>query len=127
MAFKGRIRFRCWYCNRKHVAGWDQVGERRVCNCGERYRVPRRAGIARRDKRLLDWVLEFVIYGGGGGFLGGLFGVVILSRARTRSWEVMALVIGGLACFGFLAGALFGERGINWLGEQFDSRRTPGQ
>ena len=61
MGRKGLIRFRCWYCNRKHVAGWDQVGVKRVCNCGERYRVPRNPGIAWRDKSLLDRLLEFAL------------------------------------------------------------------
>jgi hypothetical protein len=127
MGNKGRIRFRCWYCNRKHVAGWDQVGDRRVCNCGQRYRVPRRDGISKGAKTVLDWILEFVIYGGGGAFLCGLLGFAITSRLRSRHWETYLLVIGGAASVGFLVGALFGERGINRIGELFDDRRTPGE
>jgi hypothetical protein len=107
MGRKGMIRFRCWYCNRKHSAGWDRVGERRVCNCGERYRIPRYRGGPSRDKSLLDWAFEFVIYGSGGGLLGCCFGLLtgiplILTAVST---------IGGI-----LVGGLFGERGINWIG-----------
>ena len=118
MGRKGLIRFRCWYCNRKHSAGWDQVGVRRVCNCGERYRVPRRAGISGRDRTVLDWILEFVIYGFGGGLLGLLFGFMLF---RYSPWLIRRgvaglIFVGVMALVGFLAGGLFGERGINWIG-----------
>ena len=126
MGNKGKIRFRCWYCNRKHVAGWDTVGDCRVCNCGERYRVPRRDGVSKRAKTVLDWILEFVIYGGGGAFLCGLLGFAIAARVRGN-WEVRVMIIGGMTLGGFLIGALFGERGINVIGALFDDRRTPGQ
>ncbi len=118
MAYKEKIHFRCWYCNRKLSADWDRVGERRVCNCGNRYRVPRRDGIARRDKTPLDWLLEFVIYGFGGGFFGFLIGVIIF---RFTYWGIgrgpsrLLLVIVPTA-IGLLFGGLFGERGINWIG-----------
>lgn len=126
MGRRERIRFRCWYCNRKHAADPEQIGEARVCNCGERYRVPRRDGISRRAKTPLDWVLEFVIYGLGGGFLAGLIGLAIAARMRTASVSARAtpiIVFGGA---GLLVGALFGERGINFIGRLFDDRRTPG-
>ena len=126
MGRKGLIRFRCWYCNRKHTAGWDMVGDRRVCNCGERYRVPRRDGVSKRDKTVLDWFLEFVIYGGGGAFLAGLLGFAVASRMRGSGWQPRVFIIAGFASVGFLIGALFGERGINSIGELFDNRRTPG-
>ncbi|HEY7308452.1 MAG TPA: hypothetical protein VH643_03720 [Gemmataceae bacterium] len=119
MGRKGLIRFRCWYCNRKHVAGWDQVGVKRVCNCGERYRVPRNPGIAWRDKNVLDRLLEFAIYGSGGAFLCGLPALMILRLVRTCSFEAILLVLAAVLCFGFLIGALFGERGINWIGSLF--------
>jgi hypothetical protein len=118
MARKGRIHFRCWYCNRKLAAGWDQVGERRVCNCGQRYRVPRRDGISKRDKTLLDWFLEFTIYGFGAGFLAGLLGLIIF-RFTALGLSVGSsrlLVVAVPATIGFLAGGLFGERGVNWIG-----------
>lgn len=118
MARTERIHFRCWYCDRKLAASVDRVGERRVCNCGQRYRVPRRDGVSRRDKSILDWFLEFVVYGFGGGFLGVLIGLIIfrltpwiLSRGFTR-----LILIASPAIVGFLAGGLFGERGINWIG-----------
>ncbi len=114
MGRKGLIRFRCWYCNRTHAADWDRVGERRVCNCGQRYRVPRYAGISRRDKTALDWILEFVVYGFGGGFLGLLLGFLSVGESESLFGIAVATVIGFLA--GGLCGGLFGERGINWIG-----------
>jgi hypothetical protein len=126
MGRKGLIRFRCWYCNRKHVAGWDQVGAKRVCHCGERYRVPRNPGdIAWRDKSLLDHFLAFIIYGCGGAFLCALPALAILARVRPRNLEgVVAwlLILAGTIFFGFIIGALFGERGINWIGSRINDR-----
>lgn len=118
MAHKGRIHFRCWYCNRRLAASSDQVGERRVCNCGQRYRVPRRDGISRRDKGLLDWFLEFIVYGLGGGLLGLLLGFIMF---RFTGWALgrgssRLLLVVSPAIVGFLAGGLFGERGVNWIG-----------
>jgi hypothetical protein len=114
MARKGMIRFRCWYCNRTLAASWDQVGERRVCNCGERYRVPRRGDISRRDKRILDRFLEVVIYGIGGGFLGILVGLMLGAESEGLLGFAVAAGVGFL--IGGLTGGLFGERGINWIG-----------
>jgi hypothetical protein len=109
MVRKGTIQFRCWYCNRTHAASWDQVGQQRVCNCGERYRIPRREGIARRSKSVFDRSLEFLIYGLGGGVLGLLFGLLLGSLGGL-------ILAPALAAVGFLVGGLFGERGINWIG-----------
>lgn len=118
MAFREKIHFRCWYCNRKLSARSDRVGARRVCNCGSRYRVPSEEGIAPRDKTPLDWLLEFVIYGFGGGFFGFLIGSLIL---RCTYWGIRPvparlLLVAVPTAIGFLAGGLFGERGINWIG-----------
>ncbi len=119
MGRKGLIRFRCWYCNRKHVAGWDQVGEKRVCHCGERYRVPRYPGdIAWRDKGLLDRFLEFAIYGTGGAFLCGLPALVILARVRPCGYVASGVILATTIFLGFTIGAFFGERGINWIGSR---------
>jgi hypothetical protein len=114
----GKIHFCCWYCNRKLAAGLDRVGERRVCNCGHRYRVPPRDGIARRDKTPLDWLLEFVIYGLGGGFFGLLFGLIVFRFvARSLSGgSARLMLIAVPVIVGGLVGGLFGERGINWIG-----------
>jgi hypothetical protein len=121
MSRKGLIHFRCWYCNRKLVAGWDQVGERRVCNCGERYRVPRSPGMAQRDRSFVDWVAGFVVYGFGGGFLGMALGLLSLRFAPFHPYYearigATLLVLGGVTVLGFVVGGLFGESGINWIG-----------
>ena len=118
MAHKGRVHFRCWYCNRMLAAGFDQVGDRRVCNCGQRYRVPRRDGISRRDRGLLDWFLEFIVYGLGGGLLGLLLGFVMFRFTRwgLGGGSSRLLLVMAPAIVGFLAGGLFGERGVNWIG-----------
>lgn len=109
MPREGTIRFRCWYCNRTHAANWDQAGQQRICNCGERYRIPGREGIARRSKSILDRSLEFIVYGLGGGFLGLLFGLLYGSLGGL-------ILAPALVAVGFLLGGLFGERGINWIG-----------
>jgi hypothetical protein len=119
MGRKGLIRFRCWYCNRKHVAGWDQVGEKRVCHCGERYRVPRNPGdIAWRDKSLLDRLLELAIYGTGSALLCGLPALAILARVRPCGYLAAGVILATTIFIGFTIGALFGERGINWIGSR---------
>ncbi len=122
-----KICFRCWYCNRRYDLGADQVGERLTCNCGERLRVPKRSGMSSRDKRLIDWCVEFVIYGGGGGLLGFGLGALIVSKLLAAwwgfwwgSWE-SALIVGGTTIVGFVAGGLGGERGVNWLGSKIRS------
>ena len=117
MVRKGTIRFRCWYCNRTHAASRDEVGQQRVCNCGERYRIPRREGIARRSKSFLDRSLEFIVYGLGGGVLGLLFGLLYGSLGGL----ILAPV---LAAIGFLLGGLFGERGVNWIGALLRAAET---
>jgi hypothetical protein len=124
---KGIIRFRCWYCNRKHVAGWDQAGERRVCQCGERYRVPRQPGLALRDKTPIDWLVGFVVYGGGCALMGLGLGLLLASKLFFRRlffWESLVMV-GGLTVAGLLIGGLFGERGVNWIGSYIRSAEDP--
>jgi hypothetical protein len=135
MGRKGLIRFRCWYCNRKHVAGWDQVGVRRVCHCGERYRVPRNPGdIAWRARGLHEWLLEFVLYGLGGALLASLiFLAIVLLPLRIFlgvdpfvGGAMTLILLGITAVLGFLAGVVFGERGINFISSLWDDRRQPG-
>jgi hypothetical protein len=118
MGRKGIIRFRCWYCNRKHVAGWDQVGQRRVCHCGERYRVPRSPGISWRNKTILDRFLEFAVYGGGCALLGFGVGLLIAARffLRRALFLEAGILVGGLTLAGLMLGGLLGEFGVNWLG-----------
>src|SRR5262245_40877632 len=111
------IQFRCWYCGRRYSVPQEQAGQRRVCGCKQRIRVPRQSGASSRDRRLVDWLIEFAVYGGGGGLLGFLLAVVILSRVRFQVLEVSWLVLIGFTLVGLLAGGLGGERFINWIGE----------
>jgi hypothetical protein len=122
------IHFQCWYCNRKLAAGYERIGERRVCSCGERYRVPRRNGVAWRDKSILDRFLEFIVYGFGGGFLGVLLGAIIFRFTPwiLRSGSTRLILIASPAIIGFLAGGLFGERGINWIGSHLRNLEDDG-
>src|SRR5258708_1521030 len=62
------IHFRCWYCN-KHYSR-PTAGERIACNCGHQLRVPRRNFGNSRTKTLGDWLVEALVYGGGGALLG---------------------------------------------------------
>jgi len=115
-----RIDFRCWYCGRRYVVAAGRVGERLRCGCGHPVRVPRRSGRSSRARTANDWLIEFVVYGGGGALLGlGLalvlvseFGVVSFGlRFASTRWTIVVLTV-----LGGLVGGLGGERGINWIG-----------
>jgi hypothetical protein len=43
--------------------------------------VPRRSGQSAKGRSLADWCIEFVVYGFGGGLMGFLFGLLILTWA----------------------------------------------
>lgn len=60
------IEFRCWYCSRRFVKSEKRIGERFTCNCRRMLRVPKRNGGYCRVKTLVDWMVEAVVYGGGG-------------------------------------------------------------
>jgi hypothetical protein len=112
-----RVDFRCWYCGRRYLVAAERIGERRLCGCGHRLRVPRRSGASSQARTAGEWLLELVVYGGGGALLG--FGLAlllvsqvgVLLRFGTTKWLIV-----GLTVLGGLAGGLGGERGINWIG-----------
>jgi hypothetical protein len=116
------ITFRCWYCGRRYAVGENRIGERLACGCNHELRVPKRSGGRCQVRRPLDWVVESVVYGGGGALLG--FGLALLIVARFPlfrlggRWETVA----GLTVSGFLFGLLGGERGINWVGRLIRQR-----
>ena len=115
------ILFRCWFCNKHYSVADERVGQRFVCTCERRVRVPRRCRGDSRDKTLGDWVIEFFVYGGGGAFLGAGLGLVIAGQVYSRFGNLgvrPGLFIAGLAAAGLLIGTLGGERGINWIGRR---------
>ena len=124
MAKRGTIRFRCWWCNKRHTAGGDRFGERLACTCGERMRVPRWSGMSSRDKRLSDWCLEILVYGGGGAAAGFLIGVLVIIAPSERPWNmrqlstpwgVWASLLGATTLIGFIAGFIAGVFRDPWV------------
>ena len=114
------IQFRCSCCGKRYARPEAQIGVTFTCTCKERLRVPRRSGANARCRTLGDVFIEFAVYGTGGGILGFLLGVVIVSRmyfVRER-W----LLVVGLTLAGFLAGGVGGEAGVNWVGRMIRER-----
>jgi hypothetical protein len=110
------IQFRCWYCNKHFSRPETAVGERFECACGRLLRVPRADFGNSRAKTLTDWVIEAVVYGGGGGLLGFGLGVVLCAGVARVFRSSAYVLIPGLTLTGFLIGLFGGERGINWIG-----------
>jgi hypothetical protein len=111
------IQFRCWYCNKRYSVADNRIGQRITCTCKSLLRVPKRNGGPCRVKTLTDWLVETVVYGGGGGLLGFGLGVLILSQWRSlvllrHGWAMVAT----LTVLGFIAGLLGGEWGVNRVG-----------
>lgn len=116
------ILFRCWYCNKSYAVATDRIGTTLTCSCKNTLRIPKKNHGRCRIRKPLDWVVETLVYGGGGGLLG--FGLALLIVARLP-WFVR----GGRKRFilfftvvGFLIGFLGGERGINWIGRKIRDR-----
>jgi hypothetical protein len=117
------IQFRCWYCHRRYAVEGRRAGESFACSCKHLLRVPRRSGGNCRVKSAVDWLVEGVVYGGGGALLGLVLALLLLSQVPgaalvRRGW----LLIPGLTLAGFLFGLLGGERGVNWVGRQLRER-----
>jgi hypothetical protein len=112
------IKFHCWYCNRKYAVPEERIGQRMPCGgCRQNLCVPRRSGRSSRARTPLEWLLEFSLYGLGGGLLGLGLAVLILSRLRfLMFFESGLLTFTLLTGIGFVAGGLAGERGLEWVG-----------
>src|SRR5215813_9178245 len=93
-----------------------KVGETFACTCKQTLRVPRESGGRCRVKTPVDWLVELLIYGGGGGLLGLGLGLVIASRiwwwGRGGAWSIVVVT----TLVGLLLGTFGGERGVNWVG-----------
>ena len=93
-----------------------------TCSCNHLLKVPKESGGRNKVLRPIDWLIESVIYGGGGALLGLGLGLLIVSRLpffrHGGGWKMIA----GLTVVGFLAGTFGGERGVNWVGRMIRAR-----
>jgi hypothetical protein len=118
--------YRCPSCGKRSTVPEARAGERVTCTCGDRLRIPKQSGDARKVKGLVDRLVEFAVYGGGGGLLGFLFAFFVLSRLVVISARVgtsySLYLIAGCTLAGLLIGGLGGEPAINWIGRFIRSR-----
>src|SRR5262245_10183435 len=97
------IQFRCWYCRRRYSLPESRIGERLTCSCTRRLRVPKRSGGSSRTKTAVDWLVEALVYGGGGALLGlGLALLVISQTPVFLSGRLGWLLAAALTGLGFL-------------------------
>lgn len=116
------IKFRCWNCNKQYWKPPDQKGRRFECSCGHTLKVPRRDNGRCRVKTAVDYLVEAVVYGGGGAVLGLGLGALLASRlwfVRSAS-EIIAITTAA----GFLFGLLGGEAGVNLVGRLIRDREN---
>jgi hypothetical protein len=116
------IKFRCWHCNRQYWKPAEQRGQRFLCSCQHTLKVPRHDNGRCRVKTPLDWLVEMLVYGGGGAVLGLGLGALIGSRLWIvrRPGEIMMI----FTIVGFLFGTLGGEAGINLVGRMIRDREN---
>lgn len=114
------IRFKCWYCNKTYHKPEVKIRTRFLCTCKHTLKVPRRDNGNCRTRTALDWLIEIVVYGGGGALLGFLFGLLIVSRIFLF-WQGKRVIL-LLTLAGFLFGVIGGERGINLIGRWMRDR-----
>ena len=101
------IQFRCWYCNKKYAVNSQHIGESITCTCTSTCAAPSAAAADARVKTPVDFLVEIVVYGLGGAFLGFGLAVLILSRAWFWNRGSGLTFVVTLTIVGFLAG-LFG-------------------
>ncbi len=116
------ISFRCWFCNRGFYKPDELVRQRFVCSCGQRVKVPKRSGGSSKAFSLADWFVESLVYGGAGALLGFLLCIAIVPRVPLVRRPVELTI--AMTLFGLLAGMIFGERGINWIGQKIRDREN---
>ena len=116
------IQFRCWFCNRAYYKPDEQAGTKFACGCGRRVKVPYRSGGSSKTRTPTDWLLETLIYGGACALIGFVLSIAIFSRIPVFRRPVEVTV--AVTVFGLLVGALFGERGINWIGQKLRDREN---
>jgi hypothetical protein len=114
------IQFRCWFCNKGYAVPEKRAGERLTCSCKRLLRIPRQSGGNSRARTATDWLVEGLVYGGGGALLGFGLSLLIVSRVRTFGYGWMVIV--ACTAMGFLAGLFGGERGVNFIGRMIRDR-----
>jgi hypothetical protein len=117
------IRFRCWYCNRWYAKAREQIGQRFTCNCKHTLKVPKRNGGSCRYRTPVDWLVQWLVCGGGGAFLGFLLALFLITQSPGRLFSNrMWMLLAGLPLAGLLIGLFGGERGIDWIGDRIRER-----
>ena len=84
--------------------------------------MPRRSGGRSRAWTVLDFVVETVVYGGGGALLGFGLGLLVVTRLPPIPGKPTKYIVVGCTLAGFLLGAVGGEPGINWIGQKIRDR-----
>lgn len=116
------IQFRCWFCNRAFFKSDEFAGQRFQCTCGRRVKVPQYSGRSSKSLSFGEWLIEALVYGGlCATFAFGLSFVVISRAALFRGNFTPLLVI---TLSGFIGGALFGERALNYFGQKVRNREN---
>ncbi|GIW80941.1 MAG: hypothetical protein KatS3mg105_2748 [Gemmatales bacterium] len=110
------IHFRCWYCGKRYMVKRERSGEHRRCSCGRRVRVPKYSWGNCRAKSLVDWLVEAIVYAGGGALLGFCLACLMLATFPFVIAPRSRLLFVTLPMVGFLVGLFGGEQGIGWLG-----------
>lgn len=113
------IRFKCPGCGKTYLKTDDTVGERFVCKCGDRLKVPKKNDGHAGAKRLTDRLIESSVYGVGGALLGLGLGFLIASRPFVRGRKY---IIAGCTVLGFVVCLLGGERAVVWIGQKIRER-----
>jgi hypothetical protein len=117
------ILFRCWYCHRRFTVEEAQAGTKLSCNCGRTVRVPRRSGGSSLYKSASDRLIEFTVYGIGGGLIGFCLGGFLMQKLLIFSGALYFIAASTL--FGFVVGGFGGERGVAWIGSRMRDREEP--
>lgn len=117
------IQFRCWFCNRGFYKPEEQAGTKFECSsCQRRNKVPRQSGGSSKTRSLTDWLLETLIYGGACAVFAFGLSFVIITRVPFFRRDFTPVIVATLA--GLAAGAVFGERAINWIGQKLRDREN---
>jgi hypothetical protein len=110
------IQFRCWFCNRAFLKPDEQAGKKFECGCGRRAKVPKRSGGSSKTRSLTDWIVETLIYGGACAVFAFGLSFVTITRVPFFRRDFTPVLVATLV--GLFAGALFGERAINYIGQK---------